>query len=356
VTQARSAEVIIIGGRRREKLQALLRKDTAAVREVRRAAIILAAGDGHTNARIARDAGVHVDTVRSVRARYRAGGWNTLRDRPRPGRPLIHGLRTRIAIVATATSQPPGPVTAWTHTAIAAHLAHTFQITISPSQIGRILASLDVKPHQVTGWLNRPDNPAFFEHAAAICDLYLNPPTNSVLLSIDEKTGIQAKSRKHPTRRAAPGRPARREFEYIRHGTVSLIAAMNVTTGTLQHTIITRNDSATFLSFLAEIDASTPTDLDIHLVMDNGSSHRSKATRAWLSAHPRFHIHHTPVHSSWLNMVEIWFSILTSKVLRRGEFTSREHLAQNITDFVALYNTTAKPFRWTYDARPLQAA
>jgi transposase len=356
VSQVRSKDVIIIGGRRRERLQALVRRDTAPVREVRRAAIILAAGDGHTNARIARDVGVHVDTVRAIRRRYRAGGWDTLLDRPRPGRPLIHGLQTRIQIVATATSRPQGPVTAWTHTAIAAHLARTCQIMISASQVGRILAGLDVKPHQVTGWLNRPEDPAFFDQAAAICDLYLNPPTNSVLISIDEKTGIQAKSRKHPTRRPAPGRPARREFEYVRHGTASLIAAMNVTTGTLQHTIITRNDSETFTAFLAEIETSTPAGLNIHLVLDNGSSHTSKATRAWLKIHPRFHIHHTPVHSSWLNMVEIWFSILTSKVLHRGEFSSREHLAQAITDFVALYNTTAKPFRWTYDARPLQAA
>jgi len=333
-----------------------VRKDTAAVRAVRRARIILAADAGHANARIAREVGVSVDTVRAVRRRYRAEGWHTLRDRPRPGRPLIHGLGTRIAIVATATSVPPGPQTTWTHASIAAHLAAIGQATISASQVGRILADLDVKPHQVRGWLNRPADPGFFDKARAICDLYLHPPAGSVLISIDEKTGIQAKSRKYPTRRPAPGRRARREFEYIRHGTASLIAAMNVSTGTVHHTIITRNDSAAFTGFLAQIEASIPPDLDIHLVMDNGSSHTSKATRAWLAAHPRFHVHHTPVHSSWLNMIEIWFSILTSKVLRQGEFTSRQHLAQAITDFVADYNTTAKPFRWTYDARPLQAA
>jgi transposase len=347
--------VIVLGQRRREKLQALVRKDTAPVREARRARIILAADTGRDNARIARDVGVHVDTVRAIRRRYRLEGWKTLRDRPRPGRPLIHGLGTRIVIVATATSVPPGPETAWTHASISAHLAAIGQATISASQVGRILAGLDVKPHQVRGWLNRPAEAGFFDKARAICDLYLNPPAGSVLLSVDEKTGIQAKSRKHPTRRPAPGRRARREFEYIRHGTASLIAAMNVSTGVVHHALITRNDSTTFTGFLAQIEASVPTHLDIHLVMDNGSSHTSKATRAWLSAHPRFHVHHTPVHSSWLNMVEIWFSILTSKVLHRGEFTSRQNLTQAITDFVTHYNTTAKPFRWTYDARPLQA-
>ena len=136
----------------------------------------------------------------------------------------------------------------------------------------------------------------------------------------------------------------------------ALIAAMNVTTGTVQHAIITRNDSTAFTAFLAQLEASVPDNLDIHLVLDNGSSHTSKATKAWLALHPRFHTHHTPVHSSWLNMIEIWFSILTSKVLRRGEFTSREHLAAKIDAFVTHYNTTARPFRWTYDARPLQAA
>jgi transposase len=356
MTRTPTPDLILLGGRRRQALLALTRRSTAPVREVTRARILLAADRQHANARIARDLGVHVDTVRAVRRRYRHDGWNTLRDRPRTGRPLIHGLQTRITIVAIATSVPAGPQTAWTHVTIAAELAENHDVKISPSQVGRILAAMDVRAHQVTGWLNRPDDPAFFDKARAVCDLYLNPPKASVLFSIDEKTGIQAKSRKYPTRRPAPGRPARREFEYVRHGTVSLIAAMDVTTGTVHHEIITRNDSVAFTAFLARLETRVPGHLDIHLVMDNGSSHTSRATRTWLAQHPRFHVHHTPVHSSWLNMIEIWFSILTSKVLRRGDFTSRENLAQAITNFVALYNHTAKPFRWTYDARPLQAA
>lgn len=133
------------------------------------------------------------------------------------------------------------------------------------------------------------------------------------------------------------------------------MAAMNVATGTVQPKIITRNDSATFIEFLTEIDQAIPAHLNIHLVMDNGSSHTSKATRAWLAAHPRFAVTYTPKHASWLNMIEIFFSILTRRTLRRGEFTSREHLARKILTFITHYSRTAKPFRWRYDGRPLKA-
>lgn len=236
------------------------------------------------------------------------------------------------------------------------HLHQTRGIGISASQVGRILDEADIKPHKVRGWLNRPNDPEFFTRAQQICALYQCIPANTVLLSLDEKTGIQAKSRKHPTRRVRPSRPARREFEYVRHGTVSLIAAMNVGDGTIRGKIIERNNSVTFMEFLTEIDQAIPAHLNIHLVMDNGSSHTSKATRAWLTAHPRFTVTYTPKHASWLNMVEIFFSILTRRLLRRGEFTSREHLAKKILTFITHYDRTAKPFRWTYDGRPLKAA
>lgn len=221
---------------------------------------------------------------------------------------------------------------------------------------GGILAGVDIKPHRVRGWLNRPDDPGFFTRAAQICALYQAIPDDTVLLSVDEKTGIQAKSRKHRTRRAGHRRPERREFEYVRHGTVSLMAALNVADGTVRPKIIGRNNSETFLAFLTELDQETPAHLRIHLVLDNGPSHTSKATRAWLAAHPRFTVTYTPKHASWLNMVELVFSILTRRLLRRGEFVSREHLANKILKFFTHYNRTAKPFRWTYDGRPLKAA
>ncbi|MGH3710887.1 MAG: IS630 family transposase [Pseudonocardiaceae bacterium] len=229
-------------------------------------------------------------------------------------------------------------------------------VGICASQIGRILASLDLKPHRVRGWLNRPADPAFHTKAQAVCRLYLDPPADTVLFSVDEKTAMHARSRKRATRPVRPGQPERREFEYVRHGTVSLIAAMNVTTGTIHHKIITRNDSATFIEFLTELAQTVDPTKHIHLILDNGSSHTSKQTRKWLREHPRFTVTYTPTHASWLNMVEIFFSILTRRMLRRGDFASRDDLIEKIIKFIAAYNGTAKPFRWTYDAKLLKAA
>ncbi|MGC4852159.1 IS630 family transposase, partial [Micromonospora sp. DT4] len=201
----------------------------------------------------------------------------------------------------------------------------------------------------------RPD-PAFFTKAAQVCDLYLNQPADSVVVCIDEKTAIAARSRKHPDQPARPGRAARREFEYVRHGTVSIVAALHVHTGEILTEQITRNDSATFIAFLTMLDAHIDPKLTVHLVLDNGSSHTSKATKKWLREHPRFQPHYTPAHASWLDQAELFFSILTRRLLRRGEFTSRQDLADKIENFVIVYNRTAKPFRWTYDGRPLKAA
>jgi transposase len=183
-----------------------------------------------------------------------------------------------------------------------------------------------------------------------VCGLYLAPPDNVVVLSIDEKTGIQAKSRKHPTQPLQPGRPERREFEYVRHGTASFIAALDVATGKVTAVDVDRNDSINFIAFLGKIEESIDPTLTIHVVLDNGSSHRSKATRKWLADHPRFVVHHTPVHASWLNQVEAFFSILTRKVLRRGEFESRADLLQRMMAFIEHRNTTATPFNWVYNA------
>jgi transposase len=237
---------------------------------------------------------------------------------------------------------------------LAEHL-HT-EVGISPAQIGRILADLDLKPHRVRGWLTRRRDPEFFTKATAVCGLYLHPPAGAVVLSIDEKTAIAARSRTHPTTAPRPGRAARREFEYVRHGTVSLMAALDVHNGQLLGRIIERNDSATFVSFLTEIDQAIHHDTPIYLILDNGSSHVSKATKAWLAAHPRFTACYTPTHASWLNQVELFFSILTRRLLRRGEFTSRQDLADKIMNFIEVYDRTAKPYRWTYDGTPLKAA
>ncbi len=314
----------------------------------RRARIALLAGAGWPNARIAAALGCTQTTVRTWRHRFARRGMPSLADRPRSGRPETYGPDVRLQIAATVTSAPPDGVSAWTHPLIAAQLAGT---GISVSQTGRILAGLDLRPHKVRGWLNRAGDEQFWAQAAAVCEVYLRPPPGTVVICIDEKTGIQAKHRKHPGRPARRGRVARREFEYVRHGTVSIIAALHVATGQVVTEPITSNNSVTFIRFLHNLDQCTDPRLNIHLVMDNGSSHTSAATRAWIAAHPRITVTCTPKHASWLDMAELWFSILTRGLLRRGEFTSRTDLTEKISSFAIRYNRTAKPWTWTYDAR-----
>lgn len=354
MARASSTDVIVCGKRRRKRLEKIIARASAPQNLVLRAKIVLAAWRGDPNAKIARDLQVCVDTVRTWRRRFRREGIPGLLDRPRPGRPPIYGIAAQLLIVATVTQQRPQIDAQWTHRGIADYL-HA-QVGVSASQIGRILASFDIKPHRVRGWLNRPADPAFHTKAQAVCALYLHPPANTVLFSVDEKTCMQARSRTRATRPVRPGQPERREFEYVRHGTVSLMAAMNVITGTIHPKIITRNDSVTFIEFLTELADTVDPSKKIHLILDNGSSHISKATRAWIREHPRFTVTYTPCHASWLNMIEIFFSILTRRILRRGDFSSRDDLIEKITTFIKIYNRTAKPFRWSYDAKLLRSA
>jgi transposase len=314
-----------------------------------RARIILAAAARKPNAKIARDLGCTENTVRQWRNRFAEQGIPGIFDKPRPGRPEVHGPSARLVVIATATSVPPEGESCWSQDSIARHLRER-GLSISRATVGRALADAKVRPHKVRGWLNRKDDPGFWAQAGVVCCLYLNPPPGTVLVSIDEKTGIQAKTRRYPDIPAGPGRDARREFEYARHGTVSIIAAMNTATGEVISQRIRRNDSATFLTFLAMLDQHIAPHLRIHLIMDNGSSHTSKATRAWIRNRPRFSVTCTPKHASWLNIIEQWFSILTRRLLRRGSFEAQEDLDRQITEFTIGYNKTARPWKWKYDA------
>lgn len=335
--------------KRRRKLDQIIAAGSSPQRLVLRARIALAAAENKTNAAIARELGCSVAVVRTWRGRFARLGIPGLFDRPRPGRPETYGPSERLAVVAVATSVPPDGESQWSHALIAGHLRDR-GLPVSAATAGRVLAEAKVRPHKVRGWLNRADDPSFWIRAGQVCRLYINPPPGTVLVSVDEKTGIQAKSRKHPQTPARPGRDARREFEYIRHGTVSIIAAMNVTTGEVIAERIRRNDSATFIAFLSMLHQMIPGHLRIHLIMDNGSSHTSRATRAWLAARPRFSVTYTPKHASWLNMIEQWFGVLTRRLLRRGEFTSRDDLEAKITVFTIRHNKNARPYRWSYDA------
>jgi transposase len=220
--------VVVLDERQRTELKQLAASRTAPAGRVARATAFLAAADGASNAPIARSLHRHTDTIRAWRKRFAAEAMAALSERPRPlGRPRF-SPEDRLKVIAAATAVPPGAGTAWSHRLLAEHLA---DLGISASQIGRILRDADLKPHLVRGWLTHPADPEFFNKAAALCALYRTCPDSAVVVSVDEKTGITARSRKHPDRPGRPGRRTRREFEYIRHGTVSIIAALDVHTG-----------------------------------------------------------------------------------------------------------------------------
>jgi transposase len=344
---------LVITEQERAELQRRVRAHTTPQRAAKRARVVLLAADGVPNRQIAPMVGMNQHTVSHWRHRFQAERLAGLEDRPRPGRPLVYGHDQRLRIVATVTQQPPDPASHWSHSQLADALS---DIGISASQIGRILADLDIKPHRVRGWITRPDDPGFWERAADICGLYLAPPTNALVLLVDEQTGIGARSRTRPATPPAPGRPTRQQHQDVRHGTATLLAALDVhRDGVLQATDLDRNTAANFIAFLDELHARVPPDLAVHLVLDNGSSHIANATRWWVADHPRFHAHDTPTHAAWRNQVELFFSILARRLLKRGEFASVDDLVAKVMAFIADYNRTATPFRWTYDGRPLKA-
>lgn len=352
------AEPIVLDDKSRAELQRRVRATTTPQRDVKRAQIILLAADGVSSAKISRQVGMHESNIAMWRQRFLAKGLEGLKDAPRPGGPQTYGHddRIKMAALATMARDPDDPEPTWTYQALADALNKEWEVGISRSQLWRILHDMDIKPHLVRGWLNRRDDPEFWDRVQDVCGLYLSPPENALVVSVDEKTGIQAKKRVASTTPAAPGRPPRYEFEYQRDGTASLLAALEVHSGEVLATTIARNNSVTFIDFLADIHCQVDPDLTIHLIVDNGSSHTSKATRKWLAQHPRFVTHYTPKHASWVNQVELFFSILTRRVLRRGNFTSRDDLVSKLMGYIDRYNETAKPFAWTYSGHPLKVA
>jgi len=352
----RIAERIELSVVERQALEGWVRASSSEQRLVERARIVLLAAQGCSNEEIAAELGVVRQTAAKWRERFRLGRLEALGDAARPGRPVVYGHDDWLAIVKTVTDEPPDPESHWTMTKVADALAD--EVGISPSQVWRILSALDLKPWQSQSWLTSHD-PDFWEKAADVCGLYLKPPDNALVLSVDEKTGMQAKSRINPTKPSRPGVAERREFEYRRNGTAALFAALDVHSGDVIWEAKGRTRSIEFIEFLEHLDQVTPAELTLHLVLDNGPSHTSKQTRRWLE-HPdrkeRFKVHHTPTHASWLNQIELFFSIVARRLLRRGEFTSVEDLVTKISAFITNYNQKAKPFRWTYQGKPLKAA
>ena len=235
------------------------------------------------------------------------------------------------------------------------HIERGIVEQISRSHVQRILQAGDVRPHRVQQWLHSPD-PAFREKVNVICKLYRKAPKNAVVLSIDEKTGIQAIERKHPGRAPAPGRLRRREFEYIRHGTQALIAALDVHTGQVLADCRERRTQDDLVAFMERVAAAYP-DKQVHVIWDNLNTHRAHVVwQAFNARHDkRFHFHFTPLHASWVNQIELWFARYTRRVLRHASHTSTAHLRERTGQFIREHNQAACPYKWSFRGYPLQS-
>lgn len=244
------------------------------------------------------------------------------------------------------TTPPPWVGTHWSVRTLARHLS------VGVAVVRSVLASESLQPHRFRYWKDSTD-PEFEPKMLAVVGLYMQPPENAVVLSVDEKTSIQALDRTQPRLPMRPHRIERLSHEYKRHGTASLLASLEVHSGQVRAEPIRGNNSVTFIHFLRRLLNAYPAQ-ELYIVADNGSSHRSKKTLAWVAKHKRLHLTFTPTHASWLNQIEIWFGILTRKV-RRGIFKSRQELVERLMNFIQAYNKEARPFQWTYTGTPLAA-
>ena len=338
----------------REILESWTRAGTLEARVAKRARILLLAAEGRSNREIGSLVDLHYNQVGIWRQRYGDYGLSGLGDEERSGRPVVYGHDDVLLLVKLVTEPPPDSATRWTMEALAEAMA-AHGVPISASQIWRICSALDLKPWQVESWMTSHD-PDFWEKAGDVCGLYLNPPENAVVWSVDEKSGMQATSRVNATKPAVPGTPTRREFEYKRHGTAVLFAGLKVHEGTVAGWVTDSTRSDNFVEFLSDLVDQTPDGLDLHCIVDNFAAHKTATVAEFLAANQHVHLHFTPTHASWLNQVELFFSILERRLLRRGEFDSVDHLAERVIAFIKDYNRKATPFRWTYDGRPLMAA
>jgi transposase len=299
--------------------------------------------DGGDNVSVAAALGCSTATVGKWRRRFVADRLDGLVDEDRPGGPRSVTDEQVEQVVVATLERTPRDATHWSRSAMAAESG------LSASTIGRIWRAFGLKPHLVDTFKLSTD-PMFIDKVRDVVGLYLNPPERAIVLSVDEKSGIQALNRSAPLLPMMPGLAERRSFDYARAGTTDLFAALDVATGLVIHSIQRQHRAIEFKKFLNQIDQTVPADLQVHLICDNLSTHKTPAIGTWLAAHPRFHLHFTPTSSSWLNQVERWFGLLTDKQLRRGVHDSVTSLEADIQSWIEHWNTNPRPFTWTRTA------
>ena len=325
----------------REQLERWVRSSTIPAGLAQRARIVLLAADGVPNVEIAERLGVSKPTVTSWRDRYRDGGIAALDDRPRSGRPRTLDHRE---IVAATLKSPPAKlgITHWSSRLLARHLK------IGDATVARAWREYGIQPWRSETFKFSTD-PELVAKVTDVVELYLAPPENAVVLCVDEKSQIQALDRTAPILPLQPGLPERRTHDYVRHGTSTLFAALNVATGKVTGLCKDRHRHQEFLAFLKHVARAYP-DRELHLVMDNYAAHKRVEIRDWLAANPRIQMHFTPTSASWMNLVEVWFGIIERQAIRRASFTSVRDLMIKIRAFINGWNQRKHPFIWTKTA------
>ena len=327
----------------RAQLVAWERRRSSAQALALRSRIVLAAADGPNNTEIAAQLGIAVSSVRKWRNRFAEYRLDGLTDEPRPGRPRTITDEQVDEVIAKTLESAPKDATHWSTRSLAK------EVGLTQTAVSRIWRAFGLQPHRQDTFKLSKD-PLFVEKVHDVVGLYLNPPERAVVLCVDEKSQIQALDRTAPILPMLPGTPERATHDYKRHGTSSLYAALELTTGKVIGRLHSRHRAIEFKQFLNAIDSEVPAEFDVHIVLDNSSTHKTPAIQRWLLAHPRFVLHFTPTSSSWLNLVERWFSELTAKLLKRGTHTSVRQLNADIRAWIQTWNDDPRPYVWTKTA------
>ena len=349
MARGRVAVAIDLSAVERGELEDLARRRRTAQGLARRARIVLLAAEGLENKMIAAELGATEDTVGKWRWRFAERRLEGLYDEPRPGAPRQIGDDAIAETVRRTLEETPADATHWSLRSMARSTGY------APSTIHRIWRAFGLQPHRSKSFKLSSD-PFFVEKVRDIVGLYLNPPERALVLCVDEKSQIQALDRTQPLLPMRPGQVERRSHDYKRHGTLSLFAALDTATGQVIGRCFARHRAREFRAFLNTVEARVPTDLDVHIIMDNLATHKTKAIRDWFARHPRWQVHYTPTSASWINQVERFFALLTEKQLRRGVHRSTKDLEAAILGYIDAVNADPKPFRWAKSADDILAS
>lgn len=336
-----AAPLLRLSKKKRHQLQALTRRQNAPAAEVLRARIVLGLAAGASYQELSASLGASSATISLWRKRFEEDGVSGLRSRHLGSEPSVLTPELRAKVIRRALDRPSDGSTHWSCRKLAAAL------NLGKSLVHRVLQEADLKPHQLERYMASTD-PDFEAKAADIIGLYMNPPQHAAVFCVDEKTAIQALDRLDPVLPLSPGRAERHGFEYFRHGTLSLYAALNTATGAVMGKTAARHTSADFVAFLDDLVSACPPGQPIHVILDNLSAHKTPRVAEFLAKNPRVRFHYTPTYSSWLNQVELWFSKIERELIARGVFTSVKDLARQIARYIRQYAKRAKPIRWQY--------